>query len=40
VLIVCRVHYVQEVMSDGKVIQLDDGSLWQVSAVDTVGSIL
>ena len=33
-------HYIQEVMGNGKVIQLENDSLWQVSVVDTVNSML
>lgn len=33
-------HYIQEVMGNGKIIQLENDSLWQVNAVDTVDSML
>lgn len=33
-------HYIQEVMGDGKIIRLENDSLWQVDAVDTVDSML
>lgn len=33
-------HWIQAVMSDGEIIKLEDGSLWQVDAGDTVDSAL
>jgi hypothetical protein len=31
-------HWIDEVMADGEVIKLEDGSLWKVSPIDTVDS--
>ena len=33
-------HWIDEVMGDGAIIKLEDGSLWQVDSVDTVDSAL
>jgi len=33
-------HWIQEVMGDGSIIKLEDGSLWRVDDVDTVDSAL
>lgn len=33
-------HWIESVMSDGEIIKLEDGSLWQVDAGDTVDSML
>jgi len=33
-------HYVAAVMDDGAMVKLEDGTLWQVSAADTVDSAL
>jgi hypothetical protein len=33
-------HWVEKVMSDGKLLKLEDGSLWQVDDTDTVDSAL
>jgi hypothetical protein len=33
-------HWVEEVMSDGEIVKLEDGSLWRVDATDTVDSAL
>jgi hypothetical protein len=33
-------HWIEEVMGDGAIVKLEDGSLWQVDAVDSVDSAL
>jgi hypothetical protein len=33
-------HWVEEVMSDGEIVKLEDGSLWRVDSADTVDSAL
>jgi len=33
-------HWVESVMDDGSIVKLEDGTLWQVSAGDTVDSAL
>jgi hypothetical protein len=33
-------HWIEEVMGDGAIVKLEDGSLWQVDAADTVDSAL
>jgi hypothetical protein len=33
-------HWIDEVLADGKIIKLEDGSLWRVDPVDTVTSAL
>lgn len=33
-------HWIKSVIDDGKIIQLEDGSLWEVSDIDTVDSAL
>ena len=33
-------HWIQEVSSGGKLIKLEDGSLWQVSSIDVITSLL
>lgn len=35
-----RGHWIEEVMDNGAVVELEDGSTWQVDAVDTVDSAL
>jgi hypothetical protein len=33
-------HWVDSVTADGSIVKLDDGSIWQVSASDTIDSAL
>jgi hypothetical protein len=33
-------HWISSVMGDGKLIKLEDGSIWEVDSVDTVDSML
>lgn len=33
-------HWIQEVFGGGKIIKLEDGSLWQVSSIDVITSVL
>jgi hypothetical protein len=33
-------HWISSVMSDGQIIKLEDGSIWEVDAIDTVDSML
>jgi hypothetical protein len=31
-------HWIEEVLADGKILKLEDGSLWRVDSLDTVTS--
>ena len=31
-------HWIDEVLADGRIIKLEDGSLWEVDSIDTVTS--
>jgi hypothetical protein len=31
-------HWIEEVLADGKILKLEDGSLWRVDSVDAVTS--
>jgi hypothetical protein len=33
-------HWVEAIMDDGSIVKLEDGTLWRVSAVDTIDSAL
>lgn len=33
-------HWIQEVTSDGSIVTLEDGSIWKVSHIDTIDSML
>ena len=33
-------HWIDSVMSNGEIVKLEDGSLWQVDAVDTIDTAL
>ena len=33
-------HWIEETLADGKVLKLEDGSLWRVDSIDTVTSAL
>jgi hypothetical protein len=33
-------HWIEEVLADGKIPKLEDGSLWRVDALDTITSAL
>lgn len=33
-------HWIEEVLADGKILKLEDGTLWRVDSVDTITSSL
>jgi hypothetical protein len=33
-------HWIEEVLGDGAIIKLEDGSLWQVDSVDEITAVL
>jgi hypothetical protein len=33
-------HWIQEALADGRILKLEDGSLWRVDSIDTITSAL